>query len=80
MGIFGSTTANFNVGEKALLEQLINLIINPETTEDERLILIAAKNDLEQKTDVSKVVNDLLNKLVPVAVGLKMSPQMKIFL
>lgn len=79
MGIFSPSAANFNVGETALLEQLINLILNPETTKDERAALTTAKKALEQKTSVAKVVNDLLNELMPAAVGLKMSPEMKSF-
>lgn len=58
---------------KEPLEVLYNLILNPEVTQEERDLLVNAKNKIEHGDDVLPVFNLLLGYLRPYAIKRIMS-------
>lgn len=57
-----------NGDSKLYLEWLYNLILNSETSEKERKLLIQSKNDIESGKDLKKVMYNLKQSLLPLAI------------
>lgn len=79
MGIFDPSVSNFSEGEEVFLNQIINLILNPETTAEERQILLQAKKEFEEKASLAGIINRLLNFLTPAAVNQRLSSEVSAF-
>lgn len=58
--MFSEKKVELTEGEKLFLDNIYDLILNPEITEEERGVLISAKTDLEKTGFLPRVMNQLM--------------------
>jgi len=58
--MFSEKKVELTEGEKLFLGNIYDLILNPEITDEERVVLISAKTDLEKTGFSPRVVNQLM--------------------
>ncbi|MGF2085375.1 bacteriocin immunity protein [Lactococcus lactis] len=58
--MFSEKKVELTEGEKLFLGNIYDLILNPEITEEERVVLISAKTDLEKTGFSPKIINQLM--------------------
>ena len=64
--------------EQVFIQTLYNLILNPNTRDWERKVLIQTKNDIRENTSVKEQLSKLEATLRPLAIRMNLTPDVMV--